>query len=105
MAGGDIEDPYRPPLLRQARHRLAQRPFKMPFANANTTPAYRVQILPVDELPERRGARWPAAVNVIERAAGVEARPKPKADPFGQAPDGCEKSSNRWSRYSPVSLL
>ena len=65
-------------------HRVANQLLEMHFALADAAPSDRVEVIAIDEFPDRRFARRLVAINVIERAAGIESGVVPEFDSLGQ---------------------
>ncbi|MCY1426090.1 hypothetical protein D9M71_419010 [compost metagenome] len=85
MAGGDIDDIHRLALFAQALDGQAQQFLDMQLALADAAPADGVEVVLVDHPPDRALAGGLVAVDVVQRAARVEAGVKAQLDPVRQA--------------------
>ena len=70
---GDVDDVHGRAGRAQPRDRLAQQRLDVELALADAAPADRVEVVAVDQAPEQRPAARAIAVDVVERAAGIEA--------------------------------
>src|SRR5688572_12501505 len=75
-----------PPRLAQRAHRLAEQLLHVQLALPDAAPADRIEIVAIDEATERAASCCRVAINVIERAAGIEAGGVAEPYPLGNEP-------------------
>ena len=84
MAGGDVDDAHRLAARAQAPHRVAQQLLDVPLALPDAAPADRFEVDAVDEPADRRAPARFVPVDVVERAARIEAGLVAEANALGE---------------------
>ena len=95
MPGGDVGDAHALPRLAQPARRARDRLHEVLLADANASPADRIEVAAVDQPAEAEGAARFIAIDVIERAAGIEAGREPETHAFRQPAERAHRQAHR----------